>query len=358
MKNVEGLFTKIHRIKHIITLEGITLKSILIFAGLMLLLTTSTVTADTIKLRFSSAFPMMQTTTGKIIKPWIDEINKASNGKVEIRLYPGGALGKAPEQYDLAEKGIADFSYHLADYSPGRFPLTSVFSLPFMVPSGKKVSEAMWKTFMKEPKFREEYNKVKVLALFGHPGGHFHTVKKPIRKMTDFKGIKMRTANPSISEALKLWGAIPVAMPITETYQALERNVIDGTVLVWEGMCAFKLNEVTKYATVADLYTMPMMIVMNLDKWNSLPDDVKKLIDSTTGLKMSSEAGAAFDKMEKPTREICLKKGIEEITFDSAEMIKLKESTLPLRQQWVKEMEAKGYPAQQILDTALGFISE
>lgn len=341
-----------------ITMRSVTQKSMLVCVGLMFLMSASAVSADTIKLRFSSPFPIMQTITGKIIKPWIDEINKASEGKVKIRLYPGGALGKAPESYDLAEKGIADLSYHLADYSPGRFPLTSVFSLPFMVPSGKDVSEAMWKTFMKEAKFREEYSKVKVLALFGHPGGHFHTVKKPIRKMADFNGIKMRTANPSISEALKLWGAIPVAMPITETYQSLERNVIDGTVLVWEGMCAFKLNEVTKYATMADLYTMPMMIVMNKDKWDSLPDDVKKLIDGTTGLKMSSEAGAAFDKSEKPSRAVCLKKGIEEIVFEPDEMAKLRESTLPLRAKWVKEMEAKGYPAQQILDTALGFIKE
>jgi TRAP-type C4-dicarboxylate transport system substrate-binding protein len=332
--------------------------SVLILLVMVFLSTASIVSAKEIQLRFSSAFPTMQTITGKIIQPWIDQINEAGKGKVNIKLYPAGALGKAPDQYLLAETGVADLTYHLADYTPGRFPMTSVFSLPFMVPSGEKVSEAMWKTFQKEPKYGEEYSKVKVLALFGHSGGNFHTVKKPIRSVADFKGLKMRTANPAISEALKIWGATPVAMPITETYQALERNINDGTVLNWEGLGVFKLNEVVKYTTVAELYTMPMMIVMNLAKWNSLPADVKELIESTTGLKMSMASGAAFDHMEKPFREKSLKMGDEEIILDPAELAKLKESVKPLRAAWVKEYTAKGYPAQQILDTAVKYISE
>ncbi|MFH1152939.1 MAG: TRAP transporter substrate-binding protein [Pseudomonadota bacterium] len=339
-------------------MKRVTKKSAVFLAGLLLMITTSPVAAETINLRFSSAFPIMQTITGKIIKPWIDEINKAGEGKVNIKLYPAGALGKAPDQFDVAEKGLADFSYHLADYTPGRFPLTSVFSLPFMVPSGEKVSEAMWKAFQKEAKYQEEYSKVKVLALFGHPGGHFHTVKTPINTMADFKGLKIRTANPSISKALQLWGAVPVAQPITETYQSLQLGVLDGTVLVWEGMGVFKLNELTKYATIGNLYTMPMMIVMNKKSWDNLPEDVKKLIDDTTGLKMSMAAGKAFDDMEKPFREMALKKGIKEINLDPAEYQKMVDSTLPLREEWATEMEAKGLPGKEILKTALEFIAE
>jgi len=332
--------------------------SILFLTGLFLLLSTSPVAAKTINLRFSSPFPTMQTITGKIIQPWIDEINKTGEGKVHIKLYPAGALGKAPDQFDLAEKGLADFSYHLADYTPGRFPLTTVFSLPFMPPSGEKVSEAMWKTFQTEATYREEYSKVKVLALFGHPGGNFYTANTPVKTMADFKGLKIRTANPSISKALKLWGAVPVAQPITETYQSLQLGVLDGTVLPYEGMVVFKLNELAKYATIGNLYTMPMMIVMNKKKWNKLPEDVKTLIENNTGLKMSMAAGKAFDDMEIPFRGICLKKGMEEILLDPSEYQKMKDSTLPLRKEWVKDMEAKGLPGKAIFKTALGFINE
>ena len=352
-----------HRTNHNHIFGGIAMKrvtkaSVLFLTGLLLLLFTSPVGAETINLRFSSAFPTMQTITGKIIVPWIEEINKASNGKVKIKLYPAGALGKTPDQFDIVEKGLADFSYHLVDYTPGRFPLTSVFSLPFMVPSGEKVSEAMWKTYQKEPKYQEEYSKVKVLALFGHPGGHFHTVNTPINTLADFKGLKMRTSNPSISKALTLWGAVPIAQPITETYQSLQLGVLDGTVLVWEGMGVFKLNELTKYATIGNLYTMPMVIAMNKKSWDKLPEDVKALIDNTTGLKMSMAAGKAFDDMEVPFREMALKKGIKEINLAPAEYQKMVDSTLPLRAEWASEMEAKGLPGNEILKTALEFIQE
>jgi TRAP-type transport system periplasmic protein len=220
------------------------------------------------------------------------------------------------------------------------------------------VSEAMWQTFEKEPKYQEEYGKVKVLALFGHPGGHFHTVRKPINTMADFKGQKIRTANPSISKALSIWGAVPVAQPITETYQALQLGVLDGTVLVWEGMGVFRLNEVTKFATVADLYTMPMMIVMNKGVWESLPDDIKALIEGTTGLKMSSAAGKAFDDAEKPFREMTLNKGVQEIIMEPVELEKMKNSTVHLREEWAEEMEARGLPGKSILKTVLELIEK
>ncbi len=339
-------------------MKRVTKTSVLFLIGLLVLLFTSPVTAKTINLRFSSPFPIMQTITGKIIQPWIEEINKASNGKVNIKLYPAGALGKAPDQFDLAEKGLADFSYHLADYTPGRFPLTSVFSLPFMVPSGEKVSEAMWKIFQQEAKYQEEYSKVKVLALFGHPGGNFYTVNTPINTMADFKGLKIRTANPSISKAFSLWGAVPIAQPITETYQSMQLGVLDGTVLPYEGMVVFKLNELAKYATMGNLYTMPMMIVMNKKSWDKLPEDVKALIDNTTGLKMSMAAGKSFDDMEIPFRGICLKKGMKEINLDPSEYQKMVDSTLPLREEWTKEMEERGLPGKAIFKTALELIKE
>ncbi len=330
---------------------------ILILSTCMLFGCMSPAIAKTIQLRFSTPYPTMQSVTEKTIIPWINKINKAGKGKVNIKLYPAGALGKVTVQYDLAEKGIADISYHTAVYTPGRFPMTEVFSLPFMVPSAQITSEAMWETFMQEPKFREEYSKVKVLALFCTNGAHFYSVK-PINNLSDFKSMKISTSNPSANKALKFWGAVPVSMPVTEMYQSLERNVIEGTVLTSEAVGVFKLDEVAKYATMADIITWPMMIVMNKDRWESLPQDVKELIDSTTGLSMSSSAGRDFDVADGPFRARAIKKGTQEITLSPADLKKMKDSTLPLRDEWVKNMEAKGYPAQQILNTALGFIKK
>ncbi len=322
------------------------------------LFSVSTVVAKTYQLKLASPFPPMQVITRTIIKPWAEEIEKVSKGKIKVKLFLGGALGKAPAHYDLAEKGIVDIAYHLHDYTPGRFPMTSVFSLPFMTPTAKIASEAMWKTYIQEPDFRKEYSNVKVLALFCHPGGDFHTVKKPIRSVADFQGLKIRSANSFVNDALKIWNATPVSMPITETYQAMERGVVDGTVLPWEGLGVFKLDEVTKYSTKADFYTMTMIIVMNKRKWESLPKDVQQMIDSTTGLKMSSHAGAEFDATDAPFRKRALSKGIEEIILPDSEIQKLEDLTIPLREKWVKDMESKGLNGKKVLATALKLLGK
>jgi len=317
-----------------------------------------TIFAKTYELKLASPFPPMQVITRTIIQPWAKEIEQVSKGKIKVKLFLGGALGKAPAHYDLAEKGIVDIAYHLHDYTPGRFPMTSVFSLPFMTPTAKITSEAMWKTFKEEPDFNKEYGDVKVLALFCHPGGDFHTVSKPIRTVADFQGLKIRSANAFVNEALKLWGATPVSMPITETYQAMERGVVDGTVLPWEGLATFKLEEVTKYSTIADFYTMTMIIVMNKKKWDSLPRDVQEMIDNTTGLKMSSKAGEEFDATDVPFRKRVLDKGVEEIILPDSELQKLQELVMPMREEWVKSNTAKGYHAQHVLDTALHYLGK
>ena len=317
------------------------------------LFSTSSVLAKTYELKIASPFPPMQVITKMVLIPWTKEIEKKSQGKIKTKLFLGGSLGKAPAHYDLAAKGIVDISYHLHDYTPGRFPMTSVFSLPFMTPTAKITSEAMWKTLQEEPDFQKEYSDVKVLALFCHPGGDFHIVSRPVRNVNDFAGLKIRSSNSFVNEALKLWKATPVSMPITETYQAMEKGVVDGTVLPWEGIATFKLDEVTKYTTIADMYTMTMIFVMNKQSWNSLPKDLQKIIDDTTGLGLSIHAGEEFDATDVPFRQRALDKGIEEIILPASEIQKLKDLTMPMREEWVKTMEARGLNAKSVLKTAL-----
>lgn len=331
---------------------------VLLMSAFALLLFSGTGMAKTIELKFAHAFSPKHTMQVRVFEPWAEKINKETDGKVKVTFFPGGALGKTPDHYELAEKGIADIIYILHDYTPGRFPMTEVYSLPFMTPSATKTSRAMWKTYENFPEFQKEYNKVKVLALFCHPGGDFHTVKKPIRTVEDFKGMKIRTANPSVTEALKIFGAVPVTTPVTETYTALERGVVDGTVVPWEGLGIFKLDDLTKYATMADFYTMTMMVVMNKRKWESLPDDVKKVIDENSGMSLSEWCGKVYDETDEPFRNQALEKGIEIIELSDEDKEKLKNMTMPLREQWVKNMEAKGYPAQDILDAALEYLKE
>ena len=326
--------------------------------GFVLMSPAPSVCAKTIDLKFATGFSPKHTMQTKVFEPWAEKINQMSNGKVKVTFFPGGALGKTADHYGLAEKGIADISYTLHDYTPGRFPLTSVFELPFIITSATSTSRAMWRVYEEFPAFQKEYEKVKLLALFCHPPGNFNTVHKPIRALEDFQGMKFRTASAPVTEALKLFGAVPVNMPITETYTALERGVVEGTVLPWEGNFVFKLAELLKYGTETDFYTMTMLVSMNKRKWESLPEDVKKIIDETTGMAMSVEAGKVYDETNLPMKQLCLKKGMQAIEFPPEEEAKLEKITLPLREEWVKKMEANGLPGQKILDAAVRYVKE
>lgn len=331
----------------------------LLTVGLVFFSFASATTAKTIELKFASPFSPKQTMIAKVFPRWAENVTKATDGKIKVSMFPGGALGKTPAHYSLAEKGIADIIYTLHDYTPGRFPMTTVFELPFMIPSAEKTSVAMWKVFAQFPEFRKEYSKVKVLALFVHPGGHFNTTKTPIKSLADFKGMKFRTANPFVTEALKKFGAIPVNMPVTETYMAIERGVVDGTVLPWEGNFVFKLAELLKYGTETDFYTMTMMVVMNKKKWNSLPPDIQKAIDDNSGIVFSRDAGKTYDGARPFMKKMCLKKGMQALTLPPAEMDKLKALVEPMRAEWVKDMEKKGLTsAKDVLAAALKYLNE
>ena len=311
---------------------------------------------DTIELKIAHGFSPKHTMQTQVLQPWAKKITEATKGRVKFSFFAGGALGKMPDHYSLAEKGLADIVYILQDYTPGRFPLTTVWEIPFMVPSATKTSVAMWKLYEQFPEFQKEYDKVKPLALFCHPGGDFHMVKKPIKTLEDFKGVKMRTANPSVTKALKMLGAVPVTMPVTETYTALERGVVDGTVLPWEGIFIFKLADLVKYATPTSFYTMTMAFLMNKAKWDSLPDDIKKIMEPEIGLSLSQWAGKVYDDTNEPMKQRCLAKGEKVVDMDPAVLAKLKEVTSPLRAEWVKEMNEKGLPGQAVLDAATAAI--
>lgn len=309
--------------------------------------------AKTINLKFATSFSPKHNMQVDVWEPWAEKIKEQTNGQVKVSMFPGGALGKPGDHYSLVEKGLADIVYILHDYTPGRFPMTTVFELPFMAQNSTKTSTAMWKTFEQLPEFRKEYSKVKVLALFCHPPGHFHTTKKPIRSIEDLKGLKVRTVSPAVTDALKLFGSIPVEMPITETYTALERGVVDGTVIDWGGFRIFKLDDLTKYSTVTDFYVVTMAVLMNKRKWDKLPDNIKTILSENSGLSLSKWCGEAYDGLDGPSRLRVKEKGIEIIELPETAKEKLRQQTMIQRENWVKTMTSKGFPGQKVLDTAL-----
>lgn len=313
------------------------------------------VASDTIVLKFAHPYPPMHPQHKEVLVPWAKKIEEGTGGKVQVKFLTGGALGKPGQTYDVVAKGIADIGWDICDYSPGRFLLTTAVELPFMVKSAEKGGVALWKTYEKFPEFQKEYEDTKLLALAPHAPGVISSAKKPIKTLDDLKGMKFKTASSFVTDALQLFGAVPVVQPVTETYTSLERGVVDGVISTYDGIVIFKLNELLKYYTAADFYSMVFWVAMNKDKYNSLPDDVKKVIDDNSGLVFSQIHSASFDDTAARLRTVALKTG-EELKLSDAEQKKLEDLTMPLKDKWVADMEAKGLPGKAVLDTITEYL--
>jgi TRAP-type C4-dicarboxylate transport system substrate-binding protein len=322
--------------------------------SVLILVFASTAPAESVNLKLASFMAPNHVQHKEVIEPWAKAIAKASGVDFKVTIFAAGALGKPPEHYDMAAKGIADMSFPILAYSPGRFRLSSVFELPFMFTTAEQTSAALWKVY--EKYLKDEFKDVKVLWLFQHGPAHIFTTKKQIKTLGDMKGLKMRCTNPFANGALKVVGAVPVFMPVPEVYPALERGVIDGTTISYEGLVAFKQEGVTHYAAEVTLYSLNMAIVMNKKKFDSLPAAVKKAIEANSGLAMSQKAGRAFDLAETKAKAFAVKKGMKAGTLPMEELAMWRSESQAVWDKWAQDMEAKGLPGKAVLAEAMNLL--
>lgn len=306
---------------------------------------------EIIELKFSHFVPVQHLMHKNIVEPWIQKIEKAANGKVKITVFPAQQLGKAPEQYDLVLKGAADIAIGMPDYTPGRFPLTAGITLPFLVKNGETGSIVLWNLYLKF--LKDEYKDVKVLWFHCHGPGDLHAVKKPIKTLDDLKGLKIRTPNPVMAKVFEKLGATTVTIPVTEAYAALQSGKADSILNPWEGLKPFKFYELTKYSTIANVYTMPFFVIMNKQKYESLPPDVKKVFDENSGEAMAAMSGKAFDAEDAAVRTFAQQNGGQVYILPAEEREKWKKASMFVGDEWIKQMEAKGLPGKAFLEKAM-----
>mgnify|MGYP006285600939 FL=1 len=330
----------------------------LVFLGVGVLLSAAAFGASecaAVELKMSHFMPTKHA-QHQVMAAWAERMEEVTDGKLQVTIFPGGALGKPPHQYDNAVKGITDIAFGLQSYTPGRFPLTSVMELPFLVPSGEIGARALWRLY--EARLHKEYRDAKVLWLFMHGPGQIFTTKKQIRTLEDLKGLKLRSPGPIMSDVIKTLGAVPVTMPITQVYTGLERRTIDGVCGPWEIMAPFRLYEQCKYATEADIYSMTFFVVMNKGAYDELPADLKGVLDANIGESMSIEAGRAYDAADAPARKLSMDKGMEVYVLPEAERGKWRKMTAPVVESWVEEMESKGLPGKEVRQESVELIEE
>jgi len=300
-----------------------------------------------IELKFSSWVGVGHGHHTGVLVPWAKMIEEKSGGRLKVTIYPGGTLGKATDHWDLIKSGIVDMGFVVPGYTPGRFPLISVTELPLLFKTSRGGSQAVWSLFDKY--LKTEFAGVKMLWIWVHPPGQLHLVKKPVRVLEDLAGLKIRSATPTTVAMVKALGATPVTIPAPDAYNALERGVLDGTIFPWEAISSFKLSEVLRYHAIVNLYVAPLFTAMNQRKYDSLPPDLRKVIDDLSGPFGVELTGTAWDRNELEGIAAAKKAGATIYTVPQEERQRWAAQLKTVEDEWLGSTEAKGLPGRRLL---------
>jgi len=281
---------------------------------------------------------------------WSETLEKGSGGRLVVKRFPSAQMGPTPGHYDFARTGQADVSWFLHGGTPGRFPLTEIINLPFMVGSAEIGTKVLNDAQLRARYLDAEHKGIKVLMLFTHQPGGPHTTKKAIRNLDDFKGLRLRFASPTIRDMVQALGATPVGVPPTEIAEQLQKGTIDGAFMDYGGVgIAFKLGGTIKYSTELYAYVTSFGLGMNEDFWNGLAPDLKKLVtDSVTG--KEAEVGRAWDALDVPGKKAVMDGGAEAIRFSAAENAKVRKIGAEVSEAKIKEYESKGLPGRAVYE--------
>ena len=301
-----------------------------------------------------SFLPEQATIPSLIIDVWADKVEAASGGRIEIKRFPSMQLGgKPPELFDQVIDGMLDITWNVNGYTPGRFPSTEVFELPFIVTDAAAASAAYWQMMQDQMK-DTEFKNMKVLGVWVHGPGVIHA-NKPVSTPADLNGMKIRGASRQVNALLKQLGATPVGMPVPAVPEALSKGVIDGTTIPWEVTRALKTSELVRNHTEFTgpmLYTVTFTLAMNWDKYNALPDDLKAVIDENSGLGFSVFAGTTQAGEDDPGRAAAVTLGNNIITLDADQSAVWSAAAAPVYDAWIAEMSEKGIDGQALIDKA------
>ena len=229
-----------------------------------------------------------------VMAPLSQEVAKATNGKLTIRIYPAGALGKGPKaQYKRAVSGVADMTFGLHGYTSNQFPRTLMIELPGVSTGPVQATRMLWAAY--DPHFLPEYRRVKAIALWANDKAVLITRDKPIRTLADVKGMKIRVPSKLAARLIREWGGTPVPMPVPKVYNALKTGVVDGVFIGASGIRSFKLFEAGNYATTGLPATVAAFyLVMNADSWSKLTDAEKAALTKASGKGLSMKAAKAY----------------------------------------------------------------
>lgn len=312
--------------------------------------------AQDVTLKFHHIWNTTAMASVNVIAPWCEKIAKESANKLKCQVFPAMSMGGTPPQLvDQVKDGVADVVITLPGYTAGRFPALEVFELPFMTNSAEVGARAAWDYLQKYA--LKEFPGTKILAIWVHDEGYVHTREKQIKTLADFKGLKMRAPTRQTNKLLSALGASPVAMPLPAVVDAVSKGTIDGFLLPWEVMPSLKLHEMVKFHSETDpsrpaLYSAVFVFAMNQAKYDSLPADLKKVIDANAGAQYSQAIGKIWDGSQAAGRKAARDRGNTFHTIPASELDNWVKAAAPLVDDFVADMDKKGLPGKAMLQDA------
>lgn len=293
------------------------------------------------------------------ITPWCEKVARESANRMKCQIYPSMQMGGTPPQlFEQARDGVADIVWTLPGYTAGRFPSVEAFELPFMMQNPEATSKALWDYVQLHG--ANEFRDVKPLAFHVHGDGVFHMTSKPVKTMADLRGLKLRAPTRLTNKFIAMLGATPVSMPVPQVGDALSKGVIDGAVVPYEVVPAVKIQELVKFHSETDpaepaFYTSTFIFAMNKAKYESLPADLKQVIDANSGQALSGQIGRAFLQADQEGKKLTARNTTNVIP--ASELAAWKQLGAKLSSDWVNEMNGKGLPGAKLLEDAKALIA-
>lgn len=298
----------------------------------------------------------------RLLMPWAKALEEQSGGALKVDIFPAMQLGgKPPQLYDQAANGVVDIVWTLPGNTPGRFPSTEVFELPFLAAREATVNAQACQEYGQTHVLKEAGD-TQLLCFWAHDHGLIHT-NKEIKSGADLAGLKLRNPTRLAGEALAALGATPVGMPVPQVPEALAQRAIDGCVIPWEVVPSIKVNELTKFHTEIPgsptLYTGTFFLAMNKGKYEGLPADLKAVLDANSGMTFAKKAGEMWDTVGAEVRASIESSGSGTIgTISEEEKAKWVAATQPVHGKWIEDMKAKDLDGKALIDAAQALVKK
>jgi TRAP-type transport system periplasmic protein len=276
-------------------------------------------------------------------KEWCDLLEKNTAGKMKCNILPRG-VANPPGTYDAIKNGLADVSFTVHGYTPGRFVYTQMAEFPFLGNTSEPISVAFNKVASKHPEFIAEEQGIHVITFFTHGPGIIFNTKRPITKMEDLQGLKFRVGGGMVNDIAKAMGMNVTLKPAPDSYELLSGGVMDGTLFPAESTESFKIDKIIKYATTfpGGLYNTSFVFMMNQGRYDKLAPDEKKAVDAISGEVAARIFGRTWDRVDRRATALMQANQVQITKADAKFVADVKARTAPLEQQWVQQAEAKG----------------